>query len=71
MVMDRRRLEAMRLRTYFDQIKMVKAMTNDQWIEQWIHSNLPWVPKQDWINQLEQWALAEAQAMIYNQRGAA
>jgi hypothetical protein len=69
---DRRTKEGYKLRVYMDQIKAVKAMTDEEWVDQWAkYSGLndTYVTRISWISYLEQCVMNEVNSLI--KRGAA
>jgi hypothetical protein len=60
---DRRTKQGCRLRVYLDAIKQAKAMTQDEWVQNWISSGNRWMPKDQWISYLETCALKEAEGL--------
>lgn len=60
---ERRTSEGVRLRWLMEQIKTVRAMTQEQWIDDQIHRDpeRPYIPRIAWIEQLEHWAMEEAE----------
>lgn len=65
-MLNRRTKEGYKLRVYMDQIKEVRAMTEAQWIEQWITGgqDMAYISRIKWIGYLEQCALKEANSML-------
>ena len=67
---DKRTTEGYKLRVYMDAIKDAKAITDDQWVAQWIKSvDAQWIPKSNWIAYLEQCAIGELEK-IYRREAA-
>lgn len=56
---ERRSKENYRIRVYFDAIQQAQGTTDQEWLNNWIHSNTPWVSRQEWINRLERCILNE------------
>lgn len=67
MAKERRTREAYQLRVLIDALKWAKAMTQEQWIDQWVSGakiDTPYIPQGQWIAQLEKWALEEADRLL-------
>lgn len=60
---NRRTVEGYKLRVYIDAIKDVKAMTDQEWLDQWAISanDSPYLTRTMWISYLESCALIEAE----------
>lgn len=59
---NRRREENYRLRTYIDAIKAAKAMTDEDWINQYVFNpfNDKYICRLEWISYLNECILEEA-----------
>jgi hypothetical protein len=64
--MDRRTKEGYKLRIYIDQIRLIKAMSVDQWVD--LQASFPsterYVSKDMWLSYLEGCAILEAEKLI-------
>lgn len=63
--MERRTKEGYKLRIYMDAIKACKAMTDEQWVDQWAASDSRdrYQSRKMWLSYLESCALVEAEKM--------
>lgn len=63
---DRRTKEGYKLRVYMDQIREVKSMSDERWIEEFVKYNKdgPYVPRLAWLAYLEECALIEAEKLL-------
>jgi hypothetical protein len=64
---ERRNLNAYKLRVYVGAIKTAKAMTDAEWVTEWarhVTTDSKWITRLSWIAYLEACALSEAEAMI-------
>ena len=64
-MIDRRTKEGYRLRIYMDQIKQVKAMTDEEWVNNWVIYPISdiYFTRNSWLQYLESCALIEAEKM--------
>lgn len=62
---DRRRLEAYWLRVYHEQIQIVEAMSQADWVEQWLNSEMQYMPKDIWLAYLKECALYESKKIAF------
>lgn len=63
---DRRTKEGYKLRVYMDQIKEIKAMSDAEWVDQWVKyagKDDVYVNRLSWLGYLEGCALKEAEKM--------
>jgi hypothetical protein len=51
---ERRKLANSELRILVNQVKAVEAMTDDEWLSQWILSTGSWIPKIMWLGYLKE-----------------
>jgi len=63
---ERRTKEGYKLRVYVDAIREAKAITDQEWIENWSKQigDQVYMPRMDWIYYLEQCAILEATKLI-------
>lgn len=69
---DRRTKEGYRLRIYMDQIKEIKAMSDSEWVDQWVKYSTKddvYVSRLSWIVYLEDCVMIEVNSLL--NRGAA
>lgn len=57
---ERRRIEAYRLREYFTAIQRVQGMTLEEWIAEQAKRPNGYTPKAEWLDYLKNCALIEA-----------
>ena len=57
---DTREAQNYKLRVYLDQIKTVESMSSQAWLDQWITSGMPWMPKDMHLAYLKECALEQA-----------
>jgi hypothetical protein len=70
---NRRTSAGYKLRVYIDQIKLVKAMTDEQWVDEWLKTctaDSTFILRDYWISYLEQCALEEAETMVSHKEAA-
>ena len=64
---ERRRPEAYRLREYMTALKQVQAMSDQDWMDQWVvnvHQDTPWMPRAVWEAYLNMCVIAEAERLV-------
>ena len=70
---DRRTSAGYKLRVYIDQIKLVQAMTDEQWVDEWVRTcttESRFLLRDTWVHYLERCALEEAETMISQKEAA-
>lgn len=64
---ERRRTTAYKLRNYLDAIKQAEAMTDAEWLDNWVRSAGPqtnWIPRSQWLDYLRGCAILESERLV-------